>query len=164
MKNSLPLIILFVSFFTTKNVVLSQGVGKLQIYADFSEILSNQSGVEVSIINMSTNKEMLRKEVEEEFMFSFPLEQRFLLYFHKDGYCTTRLLLDTHTFMSGVYTPKFGLNMTESKDNQDISSIPIGVIKFNGATASFGYQPSQLVASVPLKVSYSFRQSEVVKF
>lgn len=164
MKNSLPLIILFVSFFTTKNVVLSQGVGKLQINADFSEILSNQSGVEVSIINMSTNKEMLRKEVEEEFMFSFPLEQRFLLYFHKDGYCTTRLLLDTHTFMSGVYTLKFGLNMTESKDNQDISSIPIGVIKFNGATASFGYQPSQLVASVPLKVSSSFRQSEVVKF
>jgi len=164
MKSRLPLIILFVSFFVTKYVVQAQGVGKLQIYADFSEIIAKETGIEISIINMSTNKELVRKEVEEDFTFAFPLEQRYLLYFHKDGYCTTRLLLDTRTFMSGLYTLKFGLSMSEQSDEDDVSSIPIGVIKFNGATASFGYQPSQLVASIPLKVSSSIRQSEVVKF
>jgi hypothetical protein len=157
-----PLFILLL-LFTTKNVVFGQGVGKLRIYADFSEIVAQNTHLEISIINMSTNEEIIREDVNDLFVYSFPLEQRYLLYFKKEGFCTTRLLLDTHTFMSGIYTLKFGLDLMK-KNEQNNSSIPIGVIKFNGATASFGYQPSELIATLPLKVSASSRQSEVVKF
>jgi len=163
MMNRLTPLIILLSLLTTKNVVFAQGVGKLKIFADFSEIIAQDNAVEISIINMSTNKELVRQEVADDFSFSFPLEQRYLLYFRKDGFCTTRLLLDTHTFMSGVYTIKFGLDMTTGNAGER-ASMPIGVIKFNGASASFGYQPSELVAAIPLKVSSSIRQSEVVKF
>ena len=163
MTNRFTPFIFLLFLFTTKNVVFGQGVGNLRIYADFSEIVAQDSSVEISIINMSTNTEIVREEVQEKFAYSFPLEQRFLLYFKKDGFCTTRLLLDTHTFMSGIYSIKFGLNMS-ANTNENQASIPIGVIKFNGATASFGYQPSELIATLPLKVSSSQRQSEVVKF
>ncbi len=143
----------------------SQGIGKLQISADLSAIAEYDPTIEVSVINMSTNKEMVRKKVSEIFDFAFPLNGRFLLYFKKEGFQTTRLMLDTHTFMSGVYTVRFDLGISPGDtDNIELSAIPIGTIKFDKRSTNFGFRASGLLANQPLQVVSSIRESEVVSF
>ncbi len=142
----------------------AQAVGKLEIKADLSAIAAYDPTIEVSVINMSTNKEMIRKKVNEEFDFAFPLNGRYLLYFKKDGYNTTRIILDTRTFMSGVYTIKFDLGLDKNVQGGDLAAIPIGTIKFDKATTNFGYKASGLLATQSVKVISSIRESEVVRF
>lgn len=156
--------LLFLFFFTTAFASWSQGVGRLQINADLSSIAAYDPTIEVSVINLSSNKEMVRQSVTEDFRFAFPLNGRYMLYFKKDGYNTTRLMLDTRTFMSGIYTIRFDLNMDRHEEGDNAMSIPIGTIKFDKATTNFAYKASELLAVCPLKVVTSIRESEVVKF
>ncbi len=158
MTNHQPLflILLFLSFHS-----FSQGVGKLSVSADLSDIVAYDPSIEISVINIASNREVLRDQVKDEFNFSFPLNGKFLLYFRKEGFATTRLMVDTHTFLSGIYSVNFNIFMENSNSN---SGIPIGTIKFDARSESFGYKTSNLLASKSVKVTSSIRESEVISF
>ena len=104
---------LLLFFFTIALIsnATGQGSGKLIINADLTSIASYDPDIEVSVINMATNREVMRNSVLENFNYTFPLNGRFMLYIKKSGATSTRLLLDTRTFMSGYYTLSFHLSL-----------------------------------------------------
>lgn len=162
MTNRYLLLTLFL--FSTTFATFGQGVGKLKIHADLSAIAAIDPEIEISVINLASNQEMARKKVSEGFDFNFPLNGRFLLYFKKEGYKTTRLMLDTHTFMSGNYYFVFEMNLNKDKKDANGLAIPVGSIVFDSYSSRFGYKKSSLLASQPVKVVSSLRESEVVHF
>ncbi|MDG1915880.1 MAG: hypothetical protein P8I55_14985 [Crocinitomix sp.] len=157
---------LLLFFFTIALIsnATGQGSGKLIINADLTSIASYDPDIEVSVINMATNREVLRNSVLENFNYTFPLNGRFMLYFKKSGATSTRLLLDTRTFMSGYYTLSFHLSLGNTAAGETASTMPIGTIKFDRATTSFGYKASNLLANQPLEVVSSIRESDVIRF
>lgn len=161
MTNRYKLIFLWILF--TGCASFGQGIGKLEINADLTAIAAFDPEIEISVINMATNKEMARKKVSEMFSFAFPLNGRFLLYFKKEGYQTTRLMLDTHTFMSGFYTVRFDLEINPNQSG-DMTAITIGTIQFDNRSTNFGFKASHLIANQTLKVVSTIRESEIVSF
>jgi hypothetical protein len=157
---------LFLILFTVALVsnATGQGSGKLTINADLTSLASYDPDIEVSVINMATNKEVLRNSVLENFHHTFPLNGRFMLYFKKSGATSTRLLLDTRTFMSGYYTLSFDLSVGNTAEGETASTMPIGTIKFDRSTTSFGYKASKLLANQPLHVVSSIRESDLIRF
>lgn len=143
---------------------IGQSRGKLNIHADLSSIANYGPDIEVSVINLATNKEVLRKSVIEGFDYTFPLNGRFMLYFKRTGASSTRLLLDTRTFMSGYYTLSFDLAVGNAAADHMGATMPVGTIKFDRSSTSFGYKASNLLANQPLQVASSIRESDVVKF
>lgn len=155
--------LLFTLFTFLSFASFSQGTGKLEINADLSAIAAYDPTIEVSIINMKSNREVVRQKVSDGFHYAFPLDGHFMLYFKKEGYNTTRLMLDTRTFVSGAYTISFGLEM-EKNESGIVESVPIGTIKFDKTNICFGYKSAELLAQRHLKVVSSVRESEAVTF
>lgn len=157
---------LFITLFLFSFVFTAagQGQGKLTINADLSSIANYDPEIEVSVINLATNREMIRKSVNEDFEYTFPLNGKFMLYFRKEGTSATRLMLDTHTFMSGYYTFSFDLTVGNSARGNEVAALPIGTIKFDRASTRFGYKAANLLAVQPLQVVSTIRESDVVKF
>ena len=151
---------LFPFFFTA----IGQGSGKLTINADLSSIANYDPEIEVSVINLASNREIIRRRVAEKFEFSFPLNARFMLYFKKSGATSTRLMLDTRTFMSGYYTISFDLTVGNAAAGHTGATVPIGTIKFDRTSTHFGYKASNLLANQPLKVVSTVRKSAVASF
>lgn len=145
-------------------ILMGQATGRLQVEADLDILAALDPTIEVSVIDLASNTEMMRNEIEEAFRYSFPLNGRYLLYFRKEGYGTTRLMVDTHTFMSGIYSISFNLIMDKNEASEDERSIPIGTIKFDRYSTNFGYQAANQQLSKTISVLYSMRDSEIVSF
>ncbi|MFT5821706.1 MAG: hypothetical protein ACI8ZM_002960 [Crocinitomix sp.] len=162
MTNRYLFIVLFLFPFVF--TAAGQGSGKLTINADLSSIADYDPDIEVSVINLASNREIMRKSVEENFEFTFPLNARFMLYFKKAGASSTRLLLDTRTFMSGYYSISFDLTVGNPSAGHSGATVPIGTIKFDRTSTNFGYKASSLLANQPLKVVSSIRKSDIASF